>query len=71
MISLSFESRIWTEYHKGAQFTKGRKYRYSIQYNPLAFIHTWIVRQPINGGSWEWVKPVRNNLDFKPRNSVR
>lgn len=34
MLSLSFQARIFTNYHSGQDCTNGRKYRYSIQYNP-------------------------------------
>lgn len=55
----------------GQDCTNGRKYRYSIQYNPLALVHTWVIRQPMRGGSWEWVQPLAMNLQFTPRNSTR
>ena len=71
MLSLSFQARIFTNYHSGQDCTNGRKYRYSIQYNPLALVHTWIIRQPMRGGSWEWVQPLSMNLQFTPRNSTR
>ena len=70
MLSIDFQARIFTNYHSGQNCTNGRKYRYSLQYNPLASAHTWIIRQPMRGGSWEWVQPLAMNLQFTPRNST-
>lgn len=49
----------------------GRKYRYTLEYNPLSAVHTWIVRQPFSGCAWEWVQPLPLNLCFTPRGAVR
>ena len=70
MLSIDFQARIFADYHSGQNYTNGRKYRYSIQYNPLAVVHTWIIRQPLHGGEWEWVQPLAMNLQFTQRNSV-
>lgn len=70
MVSLNLQGRIFEEYHAGKEYTNGTKYRYTLQYNPLALVHTWIVRQA-KSGAWEWVCPLAMNFQFKPRNSVR
>lgn len=70
-MSISLISRIFGDYHSGAECTNGRKYRYTIEYNPLSAVHTWIIRQPLNGGEWEWVQPLPLNLCFTPRGAVR
>ena len=71
MLTIEFQARIFSDYHAGKDYTRGRKYDYSIQYHPIALIHTWIIRRPIGGGPWEWVQPVHSNMDFTPRNSTR
>lgn len=71
MLSINLQARIFTDYHSGKDYTHGRKYRYSLQYNPLSLVHTWIIRQPRRGGSWEWVQPLALNMQFTPRNSTR
>lgn len=71
MLSITLQARIFSDYHKGAAHTNGRKYRYTLQYNPLSLVHTWIVCQSLRGGSWEWVQPLASNLQFTPRNSTR
>ena len=70
MLSIDFQARIFEDYHGGKDYTNGRKYRYSIQYNPIALVHIWIVRQPMQGGAWEWAQPLAMNLQFTPRNSA-
>lgn len=42
MLSIDLQARIFKEYHTGKEFTNGRKYRYTLQYNPLALVHTWV-----------------------------
>lgn len=72
MLSLSLQARIFQNYHSGQDCTNGRKYRYTVHRNPLAFgALVWIMRQPLRGGSWEWVQPLALNMQFTPRNSVR
>lgn len=71
MLSINMQSRIFNEYHAGKEFTTGRKYRYSLQYNPLALFQTWVIRQAKSGGAWKWVQPLSDNMQFTPRNSVR
>lgn len=71
MLSINLQARIFEDYHAGKDHTNGTKYRYTLQYNPLALLHTWIIRQAKNGGQWEWVQPLAENLQFKPRNSTR
>lgn len=71
MLSIDLQARIFKEYHTGKEFTNGRKYRYTLQYNPLALVHTWVVRQDKSGGAWEWVQPLAIDLQFTPRGSAR
>lgn len=67
----SFIAKVFKEYHEGEEYTKGSKYLYSIQHNPMAYIHTWVIRKPKTGGEWIFFCPVPSNMDFTPRNSVR
>lgn len=71
MLSINLQSRIFTEYHAGKEFTTGRKYRYSIQYNPLALMPVWIIRQDIYDGEWYFLQPLAPDLQFTPRGSAR
>ena len=71
MLSIDLQARIFKEYHTGKEFTNGRKYRYTLQYNPLALVHTWVVRQDKSGGAWEWMQPLAIDLQFTPRGSAR
>lgn len=71
MLSINLQSRIFTEYHAGKEFTTGTRYRYTLQYNPLALLHTWIIRKPKSGGAGEWVQPLAPDLQFTPRGSAR
>lgn len=69
MLSINFQGRIFADYHAGKEYTNGRKYRYSVQYNPLSAMHTWVIRQDKRGGEWEFAEPLASNLQFTPRNS--
>lgn len=71
MLSVKFQSRIFADYHAGKEYTNGTKYRYSIQYNPIALMPTWIIRQDKDGGNWYFLHPLAKNLQFTPRNSKR
>lgn len=71
MLSIDLQARIFKEYHAGKEYTNGRKYRYTLQYNPLSLLHTRVVRQAKSGEAWEWVQPLSQNMQFTPRNSVR
>lgn len=71
MLSINLQARIFTEYHAGKEYTNGRKYHYTLQYNPLALVHTWVIRQDKNGGEWHFLQPLVQNLQFTPRNSKR
>lgn len=71
MLSIDLQARIFKEYHAGKEFTTGRKYRYSLKYNPLSLLPVWVARQAKSGGAWEWVQPLACNMQFTPRNSVR
>ena len=69
MLSINLQARIFRDYHAGKECTNGRKYRYSIQYNRLALVHTWIIRQDKNGGEWQFLQPLTDNMQFTPRTS--
>lgn len=71
MLRIDFQARIWRNYHDGKEYANGTKYRYSVQYNPLSAMPTWIVRQDKGGGEWEFVEPLASNLQFTPCNSKR
>ena len=71
MLSINLQARVLKEYHTGKEYTNGTKYHYTLQYNPLALIHTWVIRQCKSGGAWEWVQPLSENMQFTPRNSRR
>ena len=71
MLSIELQARIFKEYHARKEYTNGTKYRYTLQYNPLALVHTWIIRQPKSGGGWDWVQSLSSNMQFMPRNSRR
>lgn len=69
MLSINLQSRIFSDYHAGKEYTNGIKYRYTLQYNPLALVHTWVIRQNKNGGEWYFLQPLSDNMQFTPRNS--
>lgn len=71
MISIELQALIFRDYHDGKDHTTARKYLYTLQYNPMSLMHTWIIRKPKTGGEWEWVQPLASNLQFTPRNSTR
>lgn len=50
-MSINLISRIFSDYHKGKDSTNGRKYRYTIEYNPLSAMPIWVIRQPLTGGN--------------------
>ena len=67
MLSINLQARIFRDYHAGKECTNGRKYRYSIQYNPISAMPTWIIRQDKNGGEWQFLQPIAANMQFTPR----
>lgn len=69
MLSIKIQARIFRDYHAGKEYTDGKKYRYSIQYNPISAMHTWIIRQDKNGGEWQFLQPLAANMQFTPRTS--
>lgn len=71
MLSINLQARIFADYHAGKEYTNGTKYRYTLQYNPLALVHTWIVRQNKSGSEWHFLQPLTDNMQFTPRNSKR
>lgn len=46
----AFQEKIFKDYGAGKKYTETKLYRYSIQYNPISAIHTWIVRQKKSKG---------------------
>lgn len=54
MLSINLQARIFADYHAGKEYTNGTKYRYTLQYNPLALVHTWIIRQNKSGSEWHF-----------------
>lgn len=71
MLSINLQARIFADYHAGKEYTNGTKYHYTLQYNPLALVHTWIIRQNKSGGEWHFLQPLTDNMQFTPRNSKR
>lgn len=71
MLSINLQARIFKDYHSGKEYTNGIKYRYSIQYNPLSAMPVWVIRQDKNGGEWQFLQPLADNMQFIPRNSKR
>lgn len=57
-LSLETQRKIYEKHKAGLGPWKGKRYRYAVQYNPTAAVHTWIVRQKLAGGPWEWVQPL-------------
>lgn len=62
MLSISLQSRIFKDYHEGKDFTKGIKYKYSIQYHPMSLYPVWIIRSPIEKDEWDFLEPLAENL---------
>lgn len=63
-LAIRFQEKIFREYKEGKPFTAGKKYRYSIGYNAMAAVHTWIIRWK-NGESGEraeWVHPLDQSV---------
>lgn len=70
-MSIDLISRIFSDYHKGKDSTNGRKYRYTLKYNPLSAMPIWVIRQPLTGGNWDFVQPLPPGLQITPINSAR
>ena len=70
-MSINLISRIFADYHKGKDSNSGRKYRYTIEYNPLSAMPIWVIRQPLTGGNWDFVQPFPSNLQITPLYSAR
>ena len=70
MLSIGLQCRILRDHRAGREFTPARKYRYSIQWHPLAAVHTWIIRQDKRGGEWEWVQPLDERIRLDPQKNV-
>ena len=69
MLSINLQSRIFRDYPAGQDCTIVRKYRYSIQYNPISAMHTWIIRQDKNGGEWYFLQQLADYMQFTTRTS--
>lgn len=67
MLSINLQARIFTDYNAGKEYTNGRKYRYSIQYNPISAMPVWVIRQDKNGGEWCFLQPLVDNMQFTLR----
>lgn len=61
MLSNKTQKRIFRDYQEN-RITRLNYYNYTIQYNPIADIHTWIVRQPKTGGDWEFYHPLAKSI---------
>lgn len=70
-LSINLHARIFAGYLAGEEFTAGTRYRYTLQYNPMAVMPVWVIRQAKSGGAWEWVQPLAPDLQFAPRGSAR
>ena len=67
MLSIGLQCRILQDHKDGRESTPARKYRYSIQWHPLAAVQTWIIRQDKErGGEWEWVQPLDERICVDP-----
>nr|DAF24646.1 MAG TPA: hypothetical protein [Caudoviricetes sp.] len=53
----STQRKIFENYKAGKE-TVINRFKYSIQYNPLAAVHTWIIRSPKNSETWEFLQPL-------------
>ena len=51
------QERIYADF-KAKRLTKIGRHIYSIQYNPIAAVHTWIVRKDSEDSEWIWVQPL-------------
>ena len=58
MLEKKMQEKIYRRHRSGHSFTKGRRYMYSIQYNPMALVHTWIIRKRPEDIKWDWVQPL-------------
>lgn len=41
---------------------KHGNYEYSIAYNAICAIHTWIIRRKRTEKTWEWLCPLSNDI---------
>lgn len=57
-MSIEFQTKIYKNFRAGCNHTKKGKYIYTIEYNPMAFTSTWIIRRPAAGGVWDWHQPL-------------
>ena len=60
----SFQKKIYDAYKANHDaVVKHGKYEYTIAYNAVASIHTWIIRRQIGGdGKWHWLQPVDKDI---------
>ena len=57
-IKIETQRKIYDEYKAGHAFTKIGRRLYSIQHNPIAATHTWIVGRDSENSDWYWVQPL-------------
>lgn len=62
MLSIKFQMKILKDHWMGKEYTQGKKYRYSLQYNPIAYDPIWIIKQEVLNGSWEWEQPLHRSV---------
>ena len=63
-LSIDFQRKVFDTYwndHKATVNTG--KYEYTIAYNPIASIHTWIIRKG-RDGKWEWLHPLDRSISY-------
>lgn len=57
-IKIKIQRKIYDDYKAGHAFTKIGRRLYSIQHNPMAATHTWIVGRDSENSDWYWVQPL-------------
>ena len=62
MLSLTFQRRVYNAHKKGKTYPSGN-YEYSIEYNPLAATHTWIIRRRhLIRENWKFFQPLDESI---------
>jgi hypothetical protein len=63
MLSKEFQKKIY-DVHKRIKdgYIKHGRYKYAIAYNATASIHTWIIRQEVDG-KWHWLQPLDASIN--------
>lgn len=62
MLSLNFQKQVFAAYKNGSTLKRG-KFEYTIDYNPQAEIHTWIVRYNKDKGLYDWWCPLNKEIN--------